>query len=388
MTKFSFDESNFIINMDDESESFLTKGQILSDGITIGEEHDRGENFTLYVSEDGRYDILAVAPQLAERWLQDSLLPQRALLPHKNASGQLDCYLLISPSALVLIRMTDARVYGSSYYAHLVASGIFYARCNDPECNLRDGILCELYGVILPTYTLTPKIADIALLKNTLRGQYDVEDIRSPSDFSSGGGLNRTSFKAALAEYDIKVENVEPCLDIGEEVDNVVILPSSYEHVSVTGPLELNKYYQIFSTDTDLVLIALTNEWAQQLFERKLVLQMSFKPMMLAGQRYWFKAFSRRSAVENVDHRHYGVDRSSVFDFALALNRLRKSLPEAHLENALYIKDLDLILPVEFTGGSYADDIKLMRKVVTQGPFAQGPFLDDVLVAALAVAKM
>lgn len=109
--------------------------------------------------------------------------------------------------------------------------------------------------------------------------------------------------------------------------------------------------------------------------------------MMLSGKRFWLKVFSRRKAVENVEHRHAGVNQASIFEFALALKRLRNSIPEAGLHNALYLQELGLILPVEFEGGSYVDDVKLMREVVTQGPFAQGPFLDEVLVAALAIVK-
>lgn len=388
MSKFSFDETLFVIDLDDTSESYLTQGEILADGITIGEERDRGENFTFYVSEDGKYDILAVDKALAEHWLQDSLLPQRALMPHYS-EGQLDCYLLISPSSLILTRMTDARVYGSRYYAHLVASGIFYTRCNDPEINLRDGILCELYGVLLPCYTLTPKIADIALLNNTLRGQYEPEDLRGPDEFtSSSGGLSRASFNTALITHNMQPDTVDPCLDIGEEIDDMVILPPTYEHVSVTGPLELNEHYQIFSTDTDLVVLALSGAWGEALFERNVIMQMHFKPMLLGGERFWLKMFPRRQALENVNNRHFGVSQSDVFDLALALQRMRHALPEASLNGALYVQALCLVLPVEFSGGSYADDVKLMREVVTQGPFAQGAFLNDVLLSALAVAKM
>lgn len=389
MSKFSFDETLFVIDLDDTSEAHLPQGEILADGITVGEERDRGEHFTFYASEDGRFDILAVEPHLAQRWLEDSLLPPRALLPHYDQEQKLDCYIILSPSSLVFLRLNDARVYGSSYYAHLIASAIYYTRANDPERNLRDGIFCELYGVILPCYGLTPKVADLAIFNNTLRGQYDSEDLRSPQDFGNyAGGLNRMSFKAALAERQMPVPSVDPCLDIGEQIDDMVVLPPCYKDVSVTGPLELNEHYQIFSTDTDLVVLALSPEWSEQLFERKLVLQMSFKPMLLGGKRFYLRAFSRRRAVENLNNRHHGIDQDEVFRMALAINRMRKSVPEASLRNALYIQELELVLPVDFTGGSYADDVQMLREVVTQGPFAQGPFLDDVLVGALAVVKL
>lgn len=389
MSKFSFDETLFVIDLDDTSEAHLTQGEVLSDGIVVGSEKDRGEHFTFYVSEDGRFDILAVEPELAQRWLDDCYLPRRALMPHFNVENQLDCYLIISPSSLVFLRLNDARAYGSSYYAHLVASAIYYTRANEHERNLRDGILCELYGVILPCYGLTPKVADIALLNNVLRGQYDIEDLRGPQDFANGlGGLNRITFKQALSEHHIPVPNVDPCLESGEGIDDMVVLPKTYQDVSVTGALELNEYYQIFSTDTDLVVLALSDAWAEELFDRKLVLKMNFKPMLLGGQRFYLKAFSRRKAVENLNRRHHGLSQNGAFKLALALNRLRKVQPEATLNNALYIQELDLVLPVEFNGGSYANDVQLLREVITQGPFAQGPFLDDVLVGALAVVKL
>ena len=166
MSSFSINESLFVLDLDDDAPSILPVGEVLPDGIKIGVDRDRGEQFAFYVSEDGRYDILAARPVLAERWVKEGYLEKRMLQIHLNDQDEIDCYLLISPSSHLLGRMTDIRAYGSRYFAHVVASAMWHTRNKDPFINMRDGILCELYGVVLPTYTLTPQIADIALLNN------------------------------------------------------------------------------------------------------------------------------------------------------------------------------------------------------------------------------
>ncbi|WP_289093702.1 hypothetical protein, partial [uncultured Streptococcus sp.] len=157
MASFNVNESLFVLDLDDTSPSILPVGEMLPDGITIEVDRDRGENYAFYVSADGKYDILAARPELAERWVQEGYLEKRMLQIHCDDSGEIDCYLLISPCAHVLMRLTDVRVYQSPYYAHVVATCMWNTRHHDPFINMRDGILCELYGVVLPTYTKTPK---------------------------------------------------------------------------------------------------------------------------------------------------------------------------------------------------------------------------------------
>lgn len=383
MAGFSVNESLFVIDMDDTSPSILPVGEMLPDGITIGVDRDRGEEFAFYVSEDGRFDILAARPALAERWVQDGYLPKRALQIHCDESGEIDCYLLISPSSHILLRLTDARVYGSRYYAHLVATSIWSSRHKDPFINLRDGILCELYGVVLPTYTKTPKFADVALLINSLRGQYDEEDLRAPSDFKDGnGGLSRMTFNESMSKFKLPTDTIEPYFQVGEPVDDFVqMAPGS----TITGPLELRKEYQIFATDTDVVLLAMSSAWAEKLVENKLLLNMDFKNVQLGREMIKVMAMPRRKAVESFDNRHYGINQHEVYDIALALYRARQKMPEASFKDALYVQPLGLVLPVTFEGGSRGEDVMLLREIVTTGPFAQGPFLTDVLTTAIAI---
>ena len=76
-------ESLFVIDMDETSPSILPIGEVLPDGIKIAVDRDRGEEFAFYVSEDGRFDILAARPALAERWVQEGYWRDRLLLTHQ-----------------------------------------------------------------------------------------------------------------------------------------------------------------------------------------------------------------------------------------------------------------------------------------------------------------
>lgn len=383
MSGYSVNESLFVIDMDDTSSSLLPVGEVLPDGIKIGVDRDRGEEFAFYVSEDGRFDILAAKPALAERWVVEGYLPKRALQLHIDETGEIDFYLLISPSSKILTRITEARSYGCRYHAHVVATAMWATRTKDPFINLRDGLVCELYGVVLPTYTKTPKMADVCLFHNALRGQYDAEDIRSPSDFADGmGGLNRMTMNECFAKFDMAKDVIEPYFQIGEFIDDFV---QTAPHAVIAGPLELRKEFQIFATDTDVVLLAMSSEWAQKLIDAKLLMNMDMKNVQIGRDIIRVIALPRRMAVESFDNRHHGVSQKEVFEIALALHRARKTLPEASFKDALYVEELGLVLPTSFEGGSRGEDVNIIRDVVTRGPYAQGPFLGDILTSAIAI---
>lgn len=382
---FVANESLFIIDMDDTSESVLRIGEMFPDGIKIGVDRDRGENFTFYVSEDGRYDVLAAHPSLAERWVREGYLEKRMLQPHFTDTGDIDCYLLISPCSHVLLRLTEARAHGKSYYAHMVACAMWRSRNIDPFINLRDGILCEVYNVVLPTYTKTPRVADAALFNNVLRGQYDSEDLRSPDEFKNGmGGLGTMSFNEALTQHKMALDPVEPYFQVGEPIDDFIQIKNAK---IITGALEVRKEFQIFSTDSDIVLLVMDVKWADDLFNHGLLREMDIKPVQLGRTMVKVLPLSRRKALESVSNRHFGITQRDLFDFALAARRLNEKLPNAKIQNALYVQELGVILPTEFEGASETEATEVVREVAEVGPFAQGPFLHDVTLAAIGIVR-
>ena len=80
MASFNVNESLFVLDLDDTAPSILPVGEMLPDGITIEVDRDRGENYAFYVSADGKYDILAARPELAERWIQEGYLEKRIFI--------------------------------------------------------------------------------------------------------------------------------------------------------------------------------------------------------------------------------------------------------------------------------------------------------------------
>lgn len=380
---------------EDDTPSILPQGEILPDGIMIDETRDQGENFELYVSADGRFDILAARPALAERWVQEGYLQKRMLQIHCDDSGEIDCYLLISPSAQVLLRMTDARVYGHPYYAHVVASCIWHSRQKSTEVNLRDGILCELYSVVLPTYTLAPKIADTALFRNTLRGRFEAEDLRRDHEFDAGqSGLSQITFNEAMGAFNLPRDTITPYFQVGEYVDDFVQLAA---HAIITGPLELRQEYQLFATDTDIVLVAFSQKWAEQLQEQGYLENASLKNVQIGRDIIKVLALSRRYAVENLSCRHFGISQADAFQLALNLSRALKHSKSHNLTEALYLQELNAVLPTkfnEFTQSPAAPAAtavlqaqQIIYDVLNHGPFAQGPFLDDVYQACCRIIE-
>lgn len=401
MASFNVNESLFVLDLDDNSPSILPVGEMLPDGITIEVDRDRGENYAFYVSADGKYDILAARPELAERWVQEGYLEKRMLQIHCDDSGEIDCYLLISPCAHVLMRLTDVRVYQSPYYAHVVATCMWNTRHHDPFINMRDGILCELYGVVLPTYTKTPKIADAALFNNVLRGQYDPEDIRRDDDFEPGrAGLNGMTFNELMTLHGMECDMITPYFQVGEPVDDFVQLDPK---AIITGPLVLKAQYQVFATNSDVVLLAMSQAWAEELIARNYITAMDLKSVYVGREQLRIIALSRRYAVESLGHRHFGIAAPDAYALAVNLRRAVAQHPENDLEHALYLQEYGLVLPTRFDvfgadgsinlpegqivnqASALAQADAIITDAVLYGPFAQGPFLDEVLIACRAI---
>ena len=403
MASFTVNESLFVLDLDDTAPSILPIGEVLPDGIKIEVDRDRGENFAFYVSADGKYDILAARPELAERWVQEGYLEQRMLQIHCDASGEIDCYLLISPSTHVLMRLTDVRVYNSPYYAHVVATCMYNTRHHDPFINMRDGILCELYGVVLPTYTKTPKVADAALFNNVLRGQYDSEDIRRDADFEPGrSGLNTVTFNELMTLHGMECDMIRPYFQVGEPVDDFVKLDPK---AIITGPLVLKEQYQVFGTNSDIVLLALSQAWAEELMARGYITAMDLKAVYVGREQLRIIALSRRYAVESLGQRHFGIAQADAYALAQNLRRAVAQHPENDLEHALYLQEYGLVLPTRFDvfgadgsinlpegqivnhDSALAQAEAMISDAVQHGPFAQGPFLDEVLIAGRAIVR-
>ncbi len=371
MSDFIVDESRFLLDDDEYDSSFVPAGLTLPDGIIFGEKLDDAPQWQLYSSADRRFDLLVVKPELAQKWDDASLLPPEALMPLEV--GGAEYYLLITPSSHALKRVTQVRFQGSQRAAWAFFSAMMRTRAQDTETSLRDALYCELFNVMLPCYSLVPKVADRALALNAMRGRNDPENLSSPDEMQ-GGGVSFSSFSSDLRAHGYEVAGVQPYFEPGEIIEDFTGIKKGS---MVTGPLALRPQYQIFDTSSSSYILILEKLWAEALLSTSLLNMISLNSIPLGGHLVYALTLPRRKALEALDDRHYAQDMRSLFEVAQAVRRTRAAVPKADLKNALWVQDLGILLPVEFTSGS-GDDRSLITEVLSGGPFAAGPMLDDV----------
>ncbi|MGN0908603.1 MAG: hypothetical protein ACI4NA_03205, partial [Succinivibrio sp.] len=313
-------------------------------------------------------DLLVVLPELGQKWADQKLLPQEALLP-VSVNGK-DYFVMISPASLRLKRASQIRFKGSRRYALQFLCAMMHTRQIDVETSLRDAIYAELYGVMLPCYGLVPPVADRALFRNALRGRNDPEDLAGPGD--EDGGVSFEYARRELSSRGFSQDGASPFFVSGETAD----FPGR-RSLLVTGPLCLRPQYQIFDTASSKYLLVLEKLWAEALMSTPLLSSMSLVPMVLGGRQVYALTLSKRFALEPLDDRHYGHGRHSFIELAQAVRRTRAALPKARLGDALYAQEIGALLPVSFQDGQQGGR-ETMAKVLSEGPFAQGPLLDDL----------
>lgn len=381
MADFIVNESAFLIDDDLYESSFVPAGFMLPDGIIFGEKLDEAPSWELYASEDMQFDLLVIKPQLAEKWLEQHLLPQHALLP--MSINQSEYYLLISPTSLKLKRVTQLRFNGSVRYALAFFSALQHTRSIDAESSLRDALYCELYSVMLPCYTWVPTVADRALFRNALRGKNDEECLLTPEEMG-GGGLAYFSLKQELKAKGIAMSDEQPLLEPGEPIDDFFSVKGA--HQIVTGPLVIRRQYQVFDTSSGSYLILIDRLWGDALLHTSLLSQISLNSIPIYGKSMYVMTMPKRTAVESMDDRHSGFDKYSMMDLAQAIRRTRAMVPNADLQHALYVEKLGVLLPLEFNAETH-DDGKLMWSVIQEGPFSISPLLEDIAYDILSVAR-
>ncbi len=381
MSDFIVDESRFMLDDGAEDTSFFKEGFVFPDGIAVGETLDEGVKWQLYVSEDAKTQILAVKAELAQKWLEGKFLTPEKLLrfPHE---GQ-DYYLLFSPSNLRLERVTNSHFRGSLRYALNFYAAVWNARLKDADVSLRDALYCELYSVMLPTFTLVPAVTDKALFKNALRNEkQEGEDLTGPTE-SEKGALSFYFMRTLLKERGISLPAVPPYLESGDPLEE--FMGVKQQGAVITGPLVMRAHYQIYDTDADCYVLLMDRLWAEALLSTPIINRMNLTQISVRGQMLCVMTLSKRKAAEPLDDRSYGIDEVNAYALARAVRRTRDMLPGAKLDNALYLEDLGVLLPESFEGGS--DDLGLVRSVLLKGPFAMAPLYEEIVLDCINMVR-
>lgn len=369
MPDFVVNENKFMLNMDDDHDRYLHEGEILPNGMVVSEVLEYSHLWQIYITDDGNHNILAVDSALAQRWVDEMYLPRRAFADYFLHGREIS--LLFSPSSIILHAVNQIKFHNSLRYAFSFACGMFNSRIINQQINLRDGIYCELYSVILPSYSRARPVADRAIFQNAI-GATPKENILSPQEMDEPGVSYFTVLKE-LGHAGYKLPGVEPYLQTGEEVDEFI---STGEKMHICGAVALHEKYQIYHTNSDILILIMENSYANELIEHELIAQMDLASIQAGGGVLRALAFTKRFALDALDDRHFGFTKEGSFFFAQAVRRTRLKVPQARFDNALYLEKAGKILPVEFEGNTLSDG-QLVEKILTQGPFASSAFLED-----------
>lgn len=382
MSEYIINESRFVIDISDElKDHALESGTVLPNLTIVGDQIDRSDSFQIYDTQDGSFNLLVVKKALALKWLENGFIPKKALYFYTNDQGD-ELVIIFSPSSLILQRVNTLRAYGSLRYALSLSAAMFRTRSLEHDISLRDGIFLELYGVVLPCYTKTRAVADRALFANVLSKDQS-EDLSSKEELGSAHGLNRLSLKEELYKVKISLPNVEPYLEVGELVDDFVHKGAG---LTVSSYVLLDENYQIYATSDDSFILLMENSFASSLIERGLLSQIDLGNVSFGGIYLKALCLSNHFALEKVNDRHFGLTQSGAFKFALAVRRTRQLCPDARLDNALYSEELGLLLPSSYDGNG-TSDAQLVREVVSVGPFANAPFLEEIIESAVKIVE-
>lgn len=383
MNNFIIDESKFIVDMDMADEKlnrFLEGGHVFANGLEISECVESDLNYQVYITNDKRFIILACKKDLYEKWVLGGYVVKE-YFEHYEWKGE-DLYLLYSPSSLILQSANSVKIHTSLRYARTFASAIWNSRLKDGRCNLSDGIFIELYGVILPIFSKSRNISDYDLFKNAL----DINLGNNFEDSSILANLSFQKFEELLDVANIVREKITPYLTVNTFAQGFV---DSYynQDVRFTGPLLLNKHYQLFNTNTDKVFLILTSEFAKLLIDLKLISDIKLRPLYeLSSEGIYGMQLSKRLLVESLSDRHAGLTTLNSFKLARAIRHTRNLVHNANLKNALYLEELGVLLPYEFDG-NMADDKSFIEKIVATGPFAISPFSVDHIESCMAIVS-
>lgn len=371
MSEFIVNEAKFVIDLDDGiKDDLLSPGQILPGGLEIESKLDRAHNFQIYEVVDGSAQVLVVREALMRRWADDGYLPSSAFMRVEASDGEY-VYALVSPCSLVMGRVSSLRAYGSLRYALNFAAALQFSRTLNPDISFRDGIYCELYGVVLPSYSRVREVCDHALFLNVLSPD-QTEDLSSRAEMSPSE-LNYYVAAMDLRQHGFALAAEEPLLHSGEIVEAAGFdCPER-----VCGVTALSENFELYALHGEKQLLLLKPRFAQQLIDCALLEAYQLLNLRLGGEFVRALIFSKRQPAETLNDRHYGLDVTSAFRLALALKKSRALTPQADFTDGLYLAALGVVLPqgtlAEGMDGK-AVDRALFASIIEHGPFANAPF--------------
>ena len=148
-------------------DAWLPVGYSLPDGARTRLALQVGVDWQIVeTSDNGR--ALIVTPGLVKRWDETRLVDQGLWQPLKF--GDASMYAFTSPKNSMVVRVADSRSPQNKSEALAFAASLRETRLIDRNAPLQDCIYVEALSRLLPTYALSPPVADDVLLGTWLTG--------------------------------------------------------------------------------------------------------------------------------------------------------------------------------------------------------------------------
>ena len=109
---------------------------------------------------------------------------------------------------------------------------------------------------------------------------------------------------------------------------------------------------------------------------------MDLNSISLNGQRFFALCLSKKFAVECLNDRHYGIDFEYAIHLVQALKKSRTKTPNADFKDGLYLQELGIVLPLNFSRKN-TDDKEIITSCLYNGPFSMGMLLEEEIAAVL-----
>lgn len=380
MDDFIVNESNFLLEMEELRSTFLTHGQVLPCGMVVSEILEQEDLWQIYITEDSTYNILAVNKNIAKRWINEGFLPNNAF--DTTFADDRGCYLLYSPSSIILGSVNQTKFYGSLRYALSFGAALLNSRRVNYSINLRDGLFCELYSVFLPSYSKNRTVADRAIFENAI-GKSIEDNISSPKEMKNPG-LSFNIMLEMLKDAGYNCPDITPYLRCGEPLDDFIPRATN---VYICAAISLHENYQIYQTNSDSYLLVMENDFANSLCNNGLLRIMDFASIQIANKTFKTLLLSKRFALDALNDRHFGFTAVGALQFAQAVKKTRKFVKNANFVDALYCQEKEVLLPVSSSDNTNLSDSKLVEKILNEGPFASCAFFKELIDDAILIAE-
>lgn len=211
-------------------DAWLPLGFKLPDGLVVRRPVSEGEDWQIWEAQD-EMRVLIASEALAERWREDKLVEQNLL--KEFSFGSTGYQTLASGPAHMLVPVAQSRSPNNKAEALSFAAALKASRASGTRVSLHDAIYVERLSRLLPTYTLSPAIADDLVLGLWLTGGvlvsvHATRRIRSLTSWLGAKHLEDVIGVAGLGAGDSETASVE-ALAVGETGPAVTALKKQFE---------------------------------------------------------------------------------------------------------------------------------------------------------------